>query len=47
MFPELSSRAQELRQRLLAFMDEHIYPNEKQFDQPLSNADRWQPLLLL
>jgi len=29
---EYSERCQELRQRLLAFMDEHIYPNEKSYD---------------
>src|SRR5438552_19126472 len=47
MFPEPSPRANELRQRLLAFMDEHIYPNEKAFDDPQPTADRWQPSPLL
>ena len=24
-------------------MDEHIYPNEKRFDEQLQAGDRWQP----
>ena len=28
---EYSPRVQEMRARLLAFMDEHIYPNERRF----------------
>ena len=36
MFPEPSARAKELRERLAAFMDEHIYPNETD----LPGADR-------
>jgi len=47
MFPEPSPRAQELRQRLAAFMDEHIYPNEKRVAEQLQAGDRWQPPLLL
>src|SRR5262245_37376416 len=46
MFPELSPHATELRQRLLAFMAEHIYPNEAQLDQH-QEGDRWQPPALL
>ena len=29
---QLSPRAKELQQRLLAFFDEHIYPNEETYD---------------
>jgi len=43
MFPELSPRVTELRQRLLAFMDEHIYPNERRYEEQLRTGDRWQP----
>jgi acyl-CoA dehydrogenase len=32
---ELSDRAKELRERLLAFMDEHIYPNESVYHEQL------------
>jgi acyl-CoA dehydrogenase len=47
MFPEPSSRVLELRQRLLAFMDEHIYPHEGLYDEQLQTGDRWQPPALL
>jgi len=42
MFPEPSPRALELRQRLLAFMDEQIYANERRYEEQLA-GDRWQP----
>jgi len=47
MFPEPSPRATELRQRLVAFMDEHIYPSEAQLGAHDQSADRWQPPQLL
>src|SRR5215510_4518496 len=37
------SDVESLRQRLLAFMDEHIYPNEPTFRQQVAEGDRWQP----
>lgn len=42
-----STRCEELRERLLAFMDEHIYPNEERFHKEIE-ANRqagnvWQP----
>ena len=39
---EFSSRVIELRRRLLAFMDEHIYPNEQRFYQEVEH-NRWKP----
>src|SRR5262245_65482387 len=42
MFPELSARAKELRERLAAFMDEHIYPNEKTYLEQIETGDRWR-----
>ena len=30
---EFTPKVQDLRKRLLAFMDEHIYPNEKRHEQ--------------
>ena len=42
MFPEPSTRARELRERLAAFMDEHIYPNEKTYLEQIGVGDRWQ-----
>ncbi|NOG69925.1 acyl-CoA dehydrogenase family protein [Roseicella sp. DB1501] len=41
-FPE---KVEQLRARLLAFFDEHIYPNEQVHRQQLAEAkDRWQPV---
>ncbi|HZM60804.1 MAG TPA: acyl-CoA dehydrogenase family protein [Vicinamibacterales bacterium] len=37
----------QLRDRLLAFMDEHIYPNEGTYRQQVGEGDRWQPTLIL
>ena len=41
MFPEPSARARDLRERLTAFMDEHIYPNEKTHQEQIESGDRW------
>ncbi len=38
-FPE---KVQQLRARLTAFLDEHIYPNEQTFEQQLEQHGRWQ-----
>src|SRR5262245_10500167 len=40
---ELSSRMQDLQQRLTRFMEEHIYPNETTFRRQIAEGDRWQP----
>src|SRR5437763_16080387 len=47
MFPEPSPSVRELYQRLVAFMEEHIYPNERRYDEQLQAGNRWQspPLL--
>src|SRR6516165_8967035 len=42
MFPESSARAKELLARLTAFMAEHIYPNEKIYQEQIEMGDRWQ-----
>jgi acyl-CoA dehydrogenase len=42
-----SDRANEFRKRLLTFMDEHIYPNEKLYEQQIAEGDRWQPVQIL
>ena len=39
---EFSARVKELQQRLQAFLDEHVYPNEKTYDEQLRSGDRWQ-----
>ncbi len=48
---EYSDRCNALRTRLLAFMDEHIYPNEKAYKEEVNRngaaGDRWVPLDLI
>ncbi|WP_428775157.1 acyl-CoA dehydrogenase family protein [Vibrio sp.] len=44
---EFSPKVQELRERLMAFMDEHIYPNEQLWDQQVAEGDLWEPPALL
>jgi acyl-CoA dehydrogenase len=45
---EYSPKTKELQQRLLKFMDDHIYPNEKAYKEELlantAGGNRWQPL---
>jgi acyl-CoA dehydrogenase len=41
---EYSARTQELRQKLLAFMDEHIYPNESRYYAHVRSDKRWEPV---
>ena len=38
---EYSPKVQALREQLLAFMDEHIYPNEARFEAQVNEGDRW------
>ena len=38
-----SPKVEDLRARLLAFMDEHIYPNEGVFREQIAEGDRWSP----
>ncbi|MCH9694077.1 MAG: acyl-CoA dehydrogenase family protein [Gammaproteobacteria bacterium] len=40
---EYSPKVQALREQLLAFMDEHIYPNEALVQQQVAEGDRWEP----
>lgn len=49
---DYSDRCKELQTRLLAFMDEHIYPNEKAFkkeidDNGINKGNRWIPTELM
>ena len=46
MIPGLSPRAAELHAKLLAFMVEHIYPNEAAVEAAVT-ANRWQPVALV
>jgi len=42
MFPEPAPQVAELRNRLAAFMDEDIYPNEGPYHEQLTAGDRWK-----
>ena len=44
---EYSPKVNALRGRLVAFMDEHIYPNEGLYEQQIAEGDRWQPVEIL
>ena len=44
---EFSPKVQGLREQLLAFMDEHIYPNEALFEEQVDEGDRWEPPAIL
>jgi acyl-CoA dehydrogenase len=39
---ELSPRLEQIHERLLAFMEENIYPNEQLFHDQVDEGDRWQ-----
>jgi len=39
---EFSARTKDLQQRLRAFMDEHVYPNERRFEEEVQR-NRWLP----
>ena len=38
---EFSGKVKDLQQKLIAFMDEHIYPNEKAYYDQVAEGDRW------
>ncbi|UCD82372.1 MAG: acyl-CoA dehydrogenase family protein [Desulfobacterales bacterium] len=47
MFFEISERAKNLQERLKAFMDTHIYPNEAEYYRQLNEGDRWKVIPLV
>jgi len=44
---DYSAKTQELQQRLSAFMDEYVYPNEQTFYDQINEGDRWQPVPIM
>src|SRR5438128_125266 len=40
---EYSAKTRDLLKRLIAFFEEHIYPNEQRFHDEVNEGDRWQP----
>jgi acyl-CoA dehydrogenase len=47
MYFEFSDKVRELQKSVSAFMDEHIYPNEKTFFAQINEGDRWQPTAIV
>jgi acyl-CoA dehydrogenase len=47
MLFDLSPKVQGLHRRLVAFMDEYVYPNEKTFFGEVNAGDRWQPTRII
>ena len=44
---EYSPKVKDLQARLNAFMDQHVYPNEKKFFEQVAEGDRWQPTAII
>ena len=42
-----NDKTREYQERVGAFMDKHIYPNEHRFHEEIATGDRWQPVALL
>ncbi|MBC7804218.1 MAG: acyl-CoA dehydrogenase family protein [Candidatus Parcubacteria bacterium] len=41
---EYSARTRELQKKLLAFMDEHVYPSEEKYYKHVHSDKRWEPV---
>lgn len=44
---EYSDKVKELQERVQAFLDEHVYPNEHVFYEQVAEGDRWQPTQII
>ncbi|AFZ66753.1 acyl-CoA dehydrogenase family protein [Deinococcus peraridilitoris] len=44
---DFSSKVQDLRTRLLAFMDEYVYPNEETFARQVAEGERWEHVQII
>ena len=44
---EHSPKVQDLLARLAAFMDAHVYPNERRFQDEIDTGARWQPIAVV
>jgi acyl-CoA dehydrogenase len=42
-----SAKVSDLQRRLSAFMDEHVYPNERTYHRQIAEGDRWQPTAIV
>jgi acyl-CoA dehydrogenase len=41
---DFSAKNRELQQRVTAFMEEHVYPNEARYDEHCVGPDKWKPV---
>lgn len=41
---DYSARSLDVQKRLITFMDERVYPNERRYAEEVDKGDRWQPL---
>ena len=44
MMFDYSDKSKALIERVRAFMDEHIYPNEARYEQEVAEGERWKVL---
>jgi acyl-CoA dehydrogenase len=42
-----SPKVKALQKKLVAFMEEHVYPNEKRYHDEVAAGDRWQPVAVI
>src|SRR5438445_6255157 len=42
-----TAKVSDLLRRLSAFMDEHVYPNERTYHHQIADGDRWQPTAIV
>ena len=42
-----NDKTREYQERVSAFMDQHVYPNEHRFHEEIATGDRWQPVQML
>ena len=47
MLFEFSEKTKDLQERLSAFMDTHIYPNEAEYHRQVSEGDPWKVIPLI
>ena len=47
MLPELSAKVEDLLEKVSKFMDDYVYPNEKNILAEIAEGDRWQPSQIL
>ena len=44
---EHTQKVKDLQKKLTAFMDEHVYPNEKRWHAEINAGNRWQPVAVV